>query len=348
MRTIIETIKPVNKQTYRACIAHFDAIAKPIGSLGALEDLLGRIAAITGSEEINIAKKCVLVFCADNGVVQQGVAQSDHTVTTLIAKMLADGKASVCTMAKTVHADVFPVDIGMCETIDGVLQRKIIAGTRDMTQGAAMECSEAEQAILTGIELVKEKKKQGYRLIATGEAGIGNTTTAAAMASQLLGLSVEKVTGRGAGLSDDGLVKKKEAIQKAIACNCPNRNDPMDILTKLGGLDIAAMIGVFLGGAAYGIPIVMDGVISAVAALTAVRLCPAVRDYIISSHISAEPAGKLLIEALDVTPVLNAQMRLGEGTGAVALFPILDMAAAIYNEGTTFAEIALDAYVRMP
>jgi nicotinate-nucleotide--dimethylbenzimidazole phosphoribosyltransferase len=348
MRKIIESVKPVDQEAYRACIARFDGIAKPIGSLGLLEELLGQIAAITGSPEIDITKKCVLVFCADNGIVKQGVAQSDHTVTTLLAKMMADGKASVCTMAKTVHADVFPIDIGMRDTVDGLLSYKVMTGTRDMTCEAAMNLSEMEQAIITGIELVKNKKESGYRIIATGEAGIGNTTTASAMASQLLKLPVEDVTGRGAGLSDLGLKKKKTAIQKAIEVNHPNQNDPMDILAKLGGLDIAAMTGVFLGGAAYRIPIVMDGVISAVAALTAVRICPLVRDYIVPSHISAEPAGRLLIQELGVTPVLQAQMRLGEGTGAVALFPILDMAAAIYNYGTTFADIALDAYVRMP
>jgi len=348
MRKTIESVKPVDKEAYRACIARFDGIAKPIGSLGVLEELLGQIAAITGSPEIDITKKCVLVFCADNGIVKQGVAQSDHTVTTLIAKMLADGKASVCTMAKTVHADVFPIDIGMRDTVDGLLSCKVMPGSRDMTCEAAMNLSEVKQAIITGIELVKNKKESGYRLIATGEAGIGNTTTASAMASQLLKLPVEDVTGRGAGLSDLGLTKKKAAIQKAIEINRPNQNDPIDILAKLGGLDIAAMTGVFLGGAAYRIPIVMDGVISAVAALTAVRLCPLVRNYIIPSHISAEPAGRLLIRELGAMPVLQAQMRLGEGTGAVALFPILDMAAAIYNYGTTFADIALDAYVRIP
>lgn len=348
MQKIIEIIKPVSQEVYRACIERFDGIAKPIGSLGVLEDILGRITAITGSPVIDIEKKCVLVFCADNGIVKHGVAQSDHEVTTLIARMLADNKASVCTMAKTVRADVFPVDIGMQDTVEGLLPHKIMPGTRDMTQEAAMHLSEAEQAILVGIELVRKKKDEGYRLIATGEAGIGNTTTAAAMATQLLNRSVEDVTGRGAGLSDQGLNKKKTAIQRAIEKNRPNQNDPMDILTKLGGLDIAAMTGVFLGGAAYGVPIVMDGVISAVAALTAVRLCPLVQEYIIPSHISAEPAGKLLVEALDLTPILHAEMRLGEGTGAVALFPILDMAAAIYNDGTTFAEIALDAYVRIP
>jgi nicotinate-nucleotide--dimethylbenzimidazole phosphoribosyltransferase len=215
-----------------------------------------------------------------------------------------------------------------------------------MTCGAAMRAEEAEQAILTGIELVKEKKELGYRLIATGEAGIGNTTTASAMASILLGLPVEHVTGRGAGLSDEKLEKKKAAIRKAIDVNRPKADDPMDILAKLGGLDIAAMTGVFLGGAACRIPVVMDGVISAVAALTAVRLCPDVRDYIIPSHVSAEPAGALLVRELGVAPVLHAGMRLGEGTGAVALFPILDMAAAVYNYGATFADIAVDAYTR--
>ncbi len=348
LKTMLESVHPVDLTAYEACLRRFDTVAKPVGSLGELEHLIARIAAIIGSENVNIQNKCVLVFCADNGVVRQGVTQSDHSVTTAIARMLAVGKASVCIMAKTVGADVFPVDIGMVDTVEGLLACKLMAGTNDISQGPAMERVQAEAAIETGIDLVGDKKAKGYRVIATGEAGIGNTATTAAMASVLLDVPAETVTGRGAGLSDGGLTHKRDIVRQAIHINHPNVADPLDVLTKVGGLDIAAMTGAFLGGALHRIPVVMDGVISAVAALTAVRLCPLVKDYILPSHISAEPAGALLTRELGLSPILNAGMRLGEGTGAVALFPLLDMAATVYKHAATFTDIAVDAYTRIP
>ena len=272
-KNLLESIHPVDMTAYEACLRRFDAVAKPVGSLGEMEHLIARIAAITGNAEIDIQEKCVLVFCADNGVVRQGVTQSDHSVTTAIARMLAVGKASVCTMAKTVGADVFPVDIGMVDTVEGLLACKLMAGTKDISQGPAMERAQAEAAMETGIRLVGDKKAKGYRVIATGEAGIGNTATTAAMASVLLDMPVEAVTGKGAGLSDGGLMHKRDIVRQAIRINRPNAADPLDVLTKVGGLDIAALTGAFLGGAIHRIPVVMDGVISAVAALTAVRLC---------------------------------------------------------------------------
>jgi nicotinate-nucleotide--dimethylbenzimidazole phosphoribosyltransferase len=348
LSNILEKILPVDEAAYAACIRHFDQVAKPVGSLGKLETLLARIAAVTGSAEIDIAQKCVLVFCADNGVTAQGVSQSGHEVTTAIARMLANGKSGVCVMAKACGAEVFPVDVGMVDTVGGILNRKLIFGTNDMTQGPAMTLSTALAAIELGLELVKEKKEQGFRLIATGETGIGNTTAASAMASVLLGETVEKVTGRGAGLCDEGLIRKRAAIVEAIRINAPDTDDPIDALAKVGSLDIAAMTGAFLGGAFYRIPVVMDGVISAVAALIAVRLNPLVLDYILPSHISAEPAARLICDVLKMEPVLHADMRLGEGTGAAALFPILDQAAAVYNNAATFADISVDAYKRQP
>lgn len=348
LNTELSAISAVDREAYAECVRRFDRIAKPLGSLGRLESLIARVAAVTGSADIDIQKKCVLVFCGDNGVVRQGITQSEHTVTTTIARMLASGKASVCTMAKVSGADVVPVDIGMVDTVDGLLPRKLMAGTNDISQGPAMERAKAETAIATGIALVGEKKAEGYRLIATGEAGIGNTATTAAMTSVFLSLPAEAVTGRGAGLSDTGFLRKQAVIQQAIEINRPNADDPVDVLAKVGGLDIAAMTGAFIGGALHRIPIVMDGVISAVAALAAVRLCPPVKDYILPSHISAEPAGGLLMRELGFSPILHADMRLGEGTGAVALFPLLDMAAAVYTHGATFDDIEMEAYSRNP
>ncbi len=348
LKNMLKDIRPADQAVYGACIARFDRVAKPLGSLGALETLLAKIAGIYGSAHIDITKKCVLVFCADNGVTAQGVAQSDSQVTTAIARMLAEGKASVCVMARACGADVFPVDIGMADTIKGLLPNKLARGTDDISKGPAMNRETAIKAIEVGLALVKEKKELGYRLIATGEAGIGNTTTATAMACILLHRPPELLSGRGAGLSDEGLLRKRRAIAEAIRVTEPDPCDPIDVLTKVGGLDIAAMTGAFLGGAIYRVPVVMDGVISTVAALCAVRLHGAVRDFILPSHLSTEPAAPLLCQELSLKPILHADMRLGEGTGAVALFPLLDMAAAIYHDAATFADIEVDAYKRPP
>jgi len=344
LERMLQSIQSADEKAYAACVARFNAVAKPVGSLGRLEELLERIAAITGSSVIDVGKKCVLVFCADNGVLAQGVAQSTSDVTTAIGRSLAAGTASVSVMARACGADVFPVDMGMKESVEGLLDRSLARGTADISQGAAMSRTMAEKAILAGIELVGQRKAEGYRIIATGEAGIGNTTTSSAVAAVLLGAEVERVTGRGSGLSDEGLLRKQQAIRSAIAVNQPDPNDALDVLAKVGGFDIAGMCGAFIGGAIHHVPVVMDGFISAVAALCAVRLCPAVRDYILPSHITAEPAGKMLMAELGFAPLLHGEMRLGEGTGAVALFPMLDLAAAVYHDAATFTEIKVEAY----
>ena len=344
LNDLITKITPANEKAYDACIYHFDHIAKPVGSLGKLETLLAKIAGASGTPKIDLSKKCVLVFCADNGVLAQGVAQSTHDVTTAIANSLVRYTTSVNTMAAACGADVFPVDMGMIDQVDGLIPHSVARGTNDISEGPAMTLEQAEQAILTGINLVKERKEEGYRIIATGEAGIGNTTTSSAILSVLLDVPVEKVTGRGSGLTDDGLIRKQNAIKKAIEVNKPDPSDALDVLAKVGGFDIAGMTGAFLGGAIYGIPVIMDGFISGVAALLAVKLCPYVKDYILPSHISAEPAGQMLMEALGLDPIIHANMRLGEGTGAVALMPLLDMAAAVYWNAASFDDINVEAY----
>lgn len=344
LNNLISNIKPASKEAYDACIYHFDHIAKPVGSLGKLETLLATIAGAGGTPKIDISKKCVLVFCADNGVLAQGVAQSTHDVTTAIANSLVRHTTSVNAMAASCGADVFPIDMGMIDQVDGLLPHSVARGTKDISAEPAMTMKQATQAILTGMNLVKERKEEGYRLIATGEAGIGNTTTSSAILSCLLNVPVEQVTGRGSGLTDEGLLRKQNAIKKAIQINQPNTSNPLDVLAKVGGFDIAGMVGAFLGGALYGIPVIMDGFISGVAALLAVRLCPDVKDYILPSHISAEPAGQMLMQALGFQPVLHADMRLGEGTGAVALMPLLDMAASVYWNAASFDDIHVEAY----
>ena len=344
LKEVLAAIRPASREAYEACVTRFNGIGKPVGSLGRLETLLERIAAASDSADIDIGKKCVLVFCADNGVLAQGVAQSTHEITTVIARSLLRGTASVSAMARAVGADVFPVDMGMIDPVEGMENHAVARGTGDISRENAMTRQQAAEAILTGVELVRQRKAEGYRLIATGEAGIGNTTTAAAVTAALLGLEPETVTGRGSGLSDAGLDRKRRAIRRALERSRPDPADALDVLSKVGGFDLCAMTGAFLGGGMYRVPVIVDGVISGAAALCAVRLCPAVRDFLLPSHSTAEPAGAAIQEALGFEPILHGELRLGEGTGAVALMSLLDLAAAVYHEAATFEELRMEAY----
>lgn len=344
LETMIKQILPADEEIYKACEYKWDHIAKPIGSLGKLEKLVCAIAAVSGTVDVDIRKKCVLVFCADNGVLTQGVAQSTHDVTSAIARSLVRQTASVSVMAKACGAEVFPVDMGMIEKVEGLLPHSVQNGTADISHGPAMSREDAVKAIRAGMELVGKRKQEGYGLIATGEAGIGNTTTSSAVLSVLLEKPAAEVTGRGSGLTDEGLLRKQRAIEQAIQVNQPEKADVIDVISKVGGFDIAAMTGAFLGGALYKIPVIMDGFISGTAALCAVRLCPAVKGYILPSHVSAEPAGQILMKELGFAPMIHGDMRLGEGTGAVALMPLLDMAVAVYRNAATFEDIQVEAY----
>ena len=346
MRDLLNTITPPDEVARAEARRRWNDCAKPLGSLGLLETALEDIAALTGSADIRLDRRAVLVLCADNGVVSQGVTQSPSSVTGLVAKQLAARRTSVCRMAQAARCQVVPVDVGIrdFQEMPGVLSRRIGNGTGDISQGPAMTRRQAEQALHTGMELVREQQALGVDLLATGEMGIGNTTTSSAVACVLLGRPAEEMTGRGAGLSDQGLQKKTAAIRRALEVNRPDPSDPLDILQKVGGFDIAAMCGVFLGGALYRVPVLIDGLISAVAALCALRLCPAAGKAMLASHVSAEPAGGLVLEALGKQPLITAGMRLGEGTGAVAAMPLLDLALAVYRESYTFEEGGIEAY----
>lgn len=336
---------PADERAAQAAQARWDNIAKPLGSLGLLESTVVRIAALTGSENISIAKRCVAMFCADNGVVAQGVTQTGSDVTAIVAANAAQGKSSVCAMARAAHADVFPIDVGMLTRADGVADKHIANGTRDFTLAPAMSTAQAVQGIRAGVETVYELKQKGYELIVTGEMGIGNTTTAAAMAAVLAGIPIDAAVGRGAGLNDAGLERKRSAIRRGIALNAPDKDDALDVLAKLGGFDIAAMAGAFIGGALYRVPIIIDGLISSVAALTAKRLCPQSAAAMLASHCSAEPAAQRIMQQLELAAPICANMRLGEGTGGVCLIPLIDMALNVYNGMATFEDINVQAYV---
>ena len=336
--------KELNKAVYNAAKEKWKTIAKPLGSLGAFEEIISQIAAIQGTLNIDIQKRCVLVMCADNGVVAEGVTQTDSSVTSTVAENIANGRATVCIAARTANADVIPVDIGVARDTVGTLNRKIAYGTKNMAREKAMTREETEKAIRTGIDLVREFSEQGYKIIVTGEMGIGNTTTSSAVAAVLLGKTAAEVTGRGAGLSDEGLKKKINVIDSATALHKPDKSDIIDVLSKVGGLDIAAMTGVFIGGAVCGMPIVIDGFISSVAALCAQRLCPECADFMIASHTSREKCAAYVLDALGKNAVISADMFPGEGAGGVMLLPLLDAAVSVFKEMPTFEEINVEQY----
>ncbi len=339
-----DSILPPDESAMANSRARWNSIAKPIGSLGLLEEAVIKIEGLTtGNAKLN--RRAVVVMCADNGVVDEGVTQTDSSITALVAGNIAKGHASVCHMSSIAGADVFPVDIGMLTREKGVLDLHIANGTKNITKCPAMTREQAERAILAGINMVENCKNQAYDIIATGEMGIGNTTTSSAIASVLLGIPVSKITGRGAGLSDEGLERKTKAIEKAIKKNMPDKSDALDVLSKLGGFDIAGMAGLFIGGAIHRVPILVDGFISSVAALVAARLCPASVCAMLATHRSGENASQIILSEIGLSPLICAEMRLGEGTGAVCALPLLDMALSVYGEMPSFNDIGMEAYV---
>ena len=340
----MQKIRPVDAAAMAAAKQHWDGLGKPLGSLGRLEKALIQIAGIQRTGDVHIDRKALVIMCADNGVVEEGVTQCGQEVTATVAENFLDEKSCVAIMCRRAGTKICPVDIGMAVDTPRVEKRKIAYGTKNMAKEPAMTREQAVAAIEVGIAKAEELHAQGYEMLATGEMGIGNTTTSSAMTAVYLGLDVETVTGRGAGLSSHGLQRKIHAIKQAIAVNQPDPEDPLDVLAKVGGLDIAGMCGLFLGGAAQQMPVVMDGFISQVAALTAMRLVPDCADYILASHVSEEPGANILLKALEKDAFLTCGMRLGEGSGAVALFPILDFASDIYHKMSTFVQADIVEY----
>lgn len=340
----VKKVRPLDEKAMEGARKRWDSIAKPLHSLGELENMLIQIAGITGTPEVRVEKKAVVAMCADNGVVEEGVTQTGQEVTAVVAENFLEGTTTCCVMCRQCGAELFPVDVGMVTDTKVRTDLKVAYGTRNMTREPAMTRDQAIRGIEAGIAMAEELKEKGYQVLATGEMGIGNTTTSSAVAAVLLGKPVEDMTGRGAGLTSEGLVRKINAIKKAIALNNPDRSDAIDVLAKVGGLDIAGMAGVFIGGAALGMPVVMDGFISCVSALIAIKICPQVSDHIIASHVSKEPAAQLILKELGKEAIIHAGMCLGEGTGAVALFPMMDLSCAVYNSMSTFGDINVEQY----
>lgn len=344
----IEKISGLDTIAVEKSEEHWNSVAKPLGSLGILEEYITRIAGITGTVQVKLDNRYAVIMCADNGVVCEGVTQTGSEVTMIVANAIAEGTSNISRMADTFEAKVIAVDVGM-NTDSGdkrIINKKVSHGTNNILHGAAMTLEQAEKTISSGIDIVCDLKEKGAEIIVTGEMGIGNTTTSSAVSSVLLDLEPELVTGKGAGLDEKRLKHKIEVVKKAIAMNNPDKNNPLEILAKLGGFDIAGMTGLFLGGAVYRVPIVIDGFISAVSALLAYRICPEVKNFMLCSHVSKEPAGRILLERLGMKPIINAEMHLGEGTGGILLLPLLDGALSVYNSAHKFEELPMERYVK--
>ena len=343
MSTLIDRtigkIGPLDQNAMRAAEARQLALTKPTSALGRLETISVHLAGITGKATPAFLDKVVAVMAADHGVTAEGVSAYPPEVTPGMVANFAAGGAAINVLSRHVGARVVVTDVGVNADISGLVgvrHRKIRNGTANMAQGPAMTRDEAIKAIEIGIELVDEAVGEGASMFATGEMGIGNTTAASAVIAALTGRAVAEVTGRGTGIEPEALPHKVAVIEKALQVNRPDAGDPLDVLTKVGGLEIAALAGVFLGAAAWRKPVLMDGFISAAAALAAVRLCPAAGAYILPSHVSVEVGHQVVLNEMGLTPLFDLQMRLGEGTGAVLAMGLVEAAAKTLAEMATF------------
>lgn len=341
LEELICSISPLDEGAMELARQRQAQLAKPPGSLGRLEELSVQLAGITGKVHNKIEKKHLLVFAADNGVVAEGVSSAPQSVTLMQTVNLTRNKTGASTLCRHFGCEITVCDVGVNADIKEprVLDQKIAYGTNNMTQGPAMTRIQAVKAVKTGFQLAVNTEADA---LGVGEMGIGNTTTSAAVLSVLLGVDVQTVTGRGGGLTDSSFRRKKEVIQKSIDRNVPDPQDVLDVLSKVGGFDLAAMCGAFLGAAASHRPVVIDGFISAVAALCAVRICPETKGYLVPSHASYEIGYQLAMEAMELKPMLLLDMRLGEGSGCPLAFEILGAACAVINDMATFDQAGID------
>ena len=338
---LVREVLPLDRGAMTAAEEYQARLAKPPGSLGRLEEISIQLAGITGHVHNALNKKQLLVFAADNGVVAEGVSSAPQSVTKQQTINLMRGKTGAAVLAKHFGCGLTVCDVGVNADIyeSTVLNRKIAYGTQNICTGPAMTREQTLQAILTGAEIARTVDAD---VIGAGEMGIGNTTTSSAVLAVLLGTDVEAVTGRGGGITEESFRKKKAVIRTAIEVNRPDRDDVVGVLSKVGGFDLAAMCGAFLGAAAARRPAVIDGLISTAAALCAVRLCPNVRGYLVPSHASFEIGYRLAMEAMDLRPLFDLGMRLGEGSGCPLAFQVLDAACAVINDMATFDEAGIN------
>lgn len=341
MKLFTETIRSINglhEPVMNQIRAHQNQLTKPPGSLGVLEELAVRIGGITGQKFPEITKKAVVVMAGDHGVTAENVSAYPREVTAQMVLNFATGGAAINVLARHAGAQVVAVDVGVAAPIEDkkILSRKVKPGTANMATGPAMSREEAILALETGISVAGDLVIDGYQLLATGEMGIGNTTASSAIMAAFLKVPASEVTGRGTGLDSQTVSHKAQIIDRAITVNKPDPKDPVDVLAKVGGLEIGALAGLILGAAARRTPVVIDGFISTVAALIAAKIAPESLNFMIASHVSAEMAHRKLLEYLKLKPVLELEMRLGEGTGAVLAFLIIEASLKIIQEMATF------------
>ena len=355
-------IKEPDKDIFKAVKKRFDSVCKPIDGLGDIEDIIADIGAAKIRTDFSLNDKALVIVCADNGVVKEGVSQTDESVTSKVAYLMGQKRSVAGVMLSAYKCDSLVYDVGMKsdEKYEGVINKKVANGTKNMTKEAAMSSDECLKAIKTGIDIVRDAKDK-YDILATGEMGIGNTTTSTALICALLNEDCGSIVGKGAGLSDERLKRKTDVIERSVKRalfetenvgikssddRMQNREFAFEMLRQLGGFDIAAMAGIFIGGAIYHVPVVIDGLISAAAALAASLIVPGSDRYMIASHTGKERGTALVLDKLNKKAVIDASMALGEGTGAIMLFPLLDMALNVYKNGPFFSDAKMDAYER--
>lgn len=340
----LENIEPLYDDKIVLAKKRLDSLAKPIGSLGELEEISWRMAGITGKINNNIKKKNTIIMCADNGVIEEGVSSCPKNLTAVVTENFTKGLSGVCVLSSQAKADITIVDIGVDYDFNNkhVINKKIAYGTKNMKKGPAMTKEEAIKAIEVGIEIVDDLVKKGYNLFGTGEMGIGNTSTSTAVLSVLLDMDPDYLCGKGSGITDKMLENKKNVIKKSIEFNNPDKDDILDVISKVGGFDIAGLCGCFLGAAKNRVPIVIDGLISSVAALCAYRLNKNAREFMFPSHLSMEPGAEYIMKELNMRPFLHMEMRLGEGSGCPLAFNIIESALAVINNMKTFEELKME------
>lgn len=333
-----------DEQLRAAAQAHSDQLTKPPGSLGKLELVAAQIAAITGELWPDLSQRTVVIMAGDHGVCEEGVSAFPQSVTPQMVYNFLQGGAAVNVLARAAGANVACVDIGVAADLEheGLISRKIMYGSNNIAKGAAMSRQQAIEAIAVGIEVTEDLYAKGSRMFATGEMGIGNTTASAAIVAVMTGISARQATGRGTGISDQMLEHKAAVIERAIAVNAAQAEDPLDVLSKLGGLEIAGLVGVMLAAARLRCPVVIDGYISTAAALIAATLSPCSRQYMIASHQSQEQGHAHALNMLDLLPCIQLDLRVGEGTGAVLCFHFIDAALKLMQEMATFASAGVD------
>ncbi len=341
IKETLSRIKPVSPELLQQAQTRLDNKTKPLGSLGRLEEFARRIVAISGNADPDISRKVVLTFAGEHGVTEEGVSMFPRQVTPQMVLNFLSGGAGVNVLARHVGAEVRVVDVGVdfdFAGMAGLIHKKVARGTKNFAKGPAMSRDEMIAALTVGIELADQCRAEGVGLVGTGEMGIGNTTPSSAIIAAISGKTVADVTHRGTGIGDEALANKIRVIEQGLALNKPDPRDPLDVLAKVGGLEIAAIAGLVLGCSANSIPVVIDGFISTAGALIASELDPNVRDYIFAAHQSVEIGHRFMLERIGTEPILDLQFRLGEGTGAALAMTLIEAGVKVLKEMATFEQ----------